>query len=44
MGGATAEGREHIRQGNLAAHRADVIADAEPPGGTSTGTYLMGRG
>jgi hypothetical protein len=29
MGGATIEGREHIRQGNLAAHGADVIADAE---------------
>jgi hypothetical protein len=29
MGGATAEGRRHIREGNLVAHGADVLADAE---------------
>ena len=30
MGGVTAEGRQHIREGNLVAHGADVLADAEP--------------
>jgi len=29
MGGATAKGREHIWEGNLAPHGADVLADAE---------------
>ena len=30
MGGVTAEGRQRIREGNLVAHGADVLADAEP--------------